>query len=85
MDTLKIIETKGYRAEELNEKHRDILKWLRYLENDFAECFEYDTGYDYGLVGDLKEEIAGDVIEQAKMWLKLQIAEYQIGFAESEV
>lgn len=84
MDVLRIIEQEGYQAENLNERHRDILEWLRYLERDFEECFEYDNGYDYGIVGDLKEEIAEDVIKQVQEWLAVQIAEYQISFAENE-
>lgn len=84
MDTQKIIEKEGYRFADLNDKHKEILRYLRDLEGAFAEGFEYDSGYDYGLVGDLKQEIAEDVIEQVKTWLAVQIAEYQIGFAESE-
>lgn len=84
MNTLAIIQKEGYRAEDLNKRHQDILLWLRYLEGDFAECFEYNGGMDYGIIGDLKSEIAQDVIEQVKEWMAVQIAEYQISFAESE-
>ena len=84
MDVLRTIETKGYRQEDLNEKHRDILTWLRYLQEDFIECFEYENPCEYGIIGDIKDEIAGAVIEQVKDWMAIQIAEYQINFAEME-
>ena len=44
MNVLAIIENEGYRTEDLNDDHRNILTWLRYLESDFAEGFEYE-GY----------------------------------------
>lgn len=84
MDVLRIIEQEGYRAEDLPEEKQRILTWLRYLESDFCDCFEYEKSYEYGIIGDLKEEIANECIEQVKVWLAIQIAEYQISFAEEE-
>lgn len=82
MDVLRTIEQEGYRAEDLPEDKQRILTWLRYLEEDFNSCFEYERAYEYGILGDLKEEIANECIEQVKAWLSIQIAEYQISFAE---
>ncbi len=84
MNTRAIIEQEGYRVEDLNERHQEVLTWLRYLADDFEQCFEYENDCEYGIIGDLKDEIARDVIEQVKTWLEIQIAEYQIGFAENE-
>lgn len=87
MDYFRIIASKGYRFEDLNERNQDIINWLNHLREDIENfewededvCLSPDT-----IIGKMKAEIAENVIEQVKFWMDVQIAEYQICLAEGQ-
>lgn len=84
MDVFRIIKQKGYRFVDLNEDNQNRIAILNILRDDF-EHFEYQGGSDVsGIVNDMVQEIAEDVIEEVKLWLDIQIAEYQITLAENQ-
>lgn len=83
MQTLKIIEKEGYRFEDLTKENQEIIRWLKYLKEDF-ENFEYQHDEISEILTDIVSEIADDVIEEVKTWMEIQIADYQISMAENQ-
>lgn len=85
MNTLKIIEQKGYRKEDLSPDNQHALAWLEYLYADM-ENFEFQDGRinsaPDSVIGQLVAEIADDVKAQMILYMGIQIAEYQIAMAE---
>lgn len=87
MDYFRIINSDGYRFEDLNKQNQDVITWLKYLREDIENfewededvCFSPDT-----IIGKMKAEIAENVMEQVKDWIDIQIAEYQIALAENQ-
>lgn len=82
VDFRRICETEGYRLEDLSKEDQRIVNALNSLADAF-EGFEPDF-YEGGTLGEIKDEIAEEVIEQVKEWFEATIAEMQVSLAEAE-
>lgn len=87
MDVIRITNKEGYRYEDLTKENKDIIDWLNYLVNDI-DGFEYDYAEvqpEHETTLDrIKNEIAVEVIEELKDYLKVTILEYQISLIENQ-
>ncbi len=86
MDTLRIIEREGYTYSDLNSDNKHSIGWLRFLLEDFDD-YEYldgDINDKDSIIGKIKAEIVGNVVEDIKDWMEIRIAEYQIAMIEGQ-
>lgn len=76
--------SEGYRAEDLTKEHQDIIWWLRHLVEELdGFSAEYETKTNSTLEK-IKNEIAKEVIEEAKEYLDSSVDEIQVSLADSE-
>ena len=88
MDVIRITNNEGYRYEDLTNENKDIIDWLNYLVNDI-DGFEYDYSKEAQTEHEttldrIKNEIAVEVIEKLKDYLRATILEYQISLIENQ-
>lgn len=85
MDVIRIINSDGYKLEDLTKENRDIINFMRYLKGDikdYADSYFFDS--DDSIISQIKEEIVSEAFGNLNDWLELQIAEYQIALIESQ-
>lgn len=76
--------SEGYRVEDLTKEHQDIIWWLRHLVEELdGFSAEYETKTNSTLEK-IKNEIAKEVIEEAKEYLDSSVDEIQVSLADSE-
>ena len=76
--------SEGYRVEDLTKEHQDIIWWLRHLVEEldgFSAEYETETN---STLEKIKNEIAKEVIEEAKEYLDSSVDEIQVSLADSE-
>ena len=76
--------SEGYRLEDLTKEHQDIIWWLRHLVEEldgFSAEYETETN---STLEKIKNEIAKEVIEEAKEYLDSSVDEIQVSLADSE-
>ena len=76
--------SEGYRVEDLTKEHQDIIWWLRHLVEEldgFSAEYETETN---STLEKIKNEIANEVIEEAKQYLDSSVDEIQVSLADSE-
>lgn len=76
--------SEGYRVEDLTKEHQDIIWWLRHLVEEldgFSAEYEVETN---STLEKIKNEIAKEVIEEAKQYLDSSVDEIQVSLADSE-
>lgn len=76
--------SEGYRVEDLTKEHQDIIWWLRHLVEEldgFSAEYETETK---STLEKIKNEIAKEVIEEAKEYLDSSVDEIQVSLADSE-
>ena len=76
--------SEGYRVEDLTKEHQDIIWWLRHLVEEldgFSAEYEVETN---SILEKIKNEIAKEVIEEAKQYLDSSVDEIQVSLADSE-
>ncbi len=76
--------SEGYRVEDLTKEHQDIIWWLRHLVEEldgFSAEYEMETN---STLEKIKNEIAKEVIEEAKEYLDSSVDEIQVSLADSE-
>ena len=76
--------SEGYRVEDLTKEHQDIIWWLRHLVEEldgFSAEYETETN---STLEKIKNEIAKEVIEEAKQYLDSSVDEIQVSLADSE-
>ena len=76
--------SEGYRVEDLTKEHQDIICWLRHLVEEldgFSAEYETETN---STLEKIKNEIAKEVIEEAKQYLDSSVDEIQVSLADSE-
>ena len=76
--------SEGYRVEDLTKEHQDIIWWLRHLVEELD-----GLSADYEIepkttLEKIKNEIAKEVIEEAKEYLDSSVDEIQVSLADSE-
>lgn len=85
MDVFRIVNSDGYKFENLTEENQNHIKWLTFLVEDLAERqFEYTDTSEDGLIQKLYNEIARDVIDDMIEHARIKLAEYQISMIESQ-
>lgn len=92
MDTERICQSEGYKAEDLNKENQAILRWLRWLEEDFsnddaeniADCFGDICLNSGSIIDKMRLECMEEFMEAVKQWIHYQINEIQIGLAQNE-
>lgn len=85
MDVLFIIRREGYRYEDLNERNKESMDWLKFLQKEFEDSYTPVEEYDEdSILGKMCNEIAGEVIEDIKRWLESTIADIQISMIEDQ-
>ncbi len=78
--------SKGYRPEDLTKEHQDIIWWLRHLVEEldgFRADYEIETEKTT-LLEKIKNEIAREIIDEAKQYLDDSVDEIQVSLADSE-
>lgn len=85
MNVRHICSTEGYRYNDLPEESKRVIDGLKMLK-DRVKVFEYDDEdiIRGNTIGQIKQEIAKDVIDSIVSDLELAICEVQIWLAESE-
>lgn len=86
MNTERIIQNEGYRLEDLSAHNQDVMKWLRFVEEEFEEHVEgyLDLSDNNSIIEKITNEIAADALNEAVVNLHLIINEIQISLAENE-
>ena len=86
MDVMRIVDSNGYRIEDMTEEHREIIRWLRYLVDDMKAWADGEYAHDDGgtLHQSLYNSIASEVAEELHEIALSTVAEYQISLRDSE-
>ena len=85
MDVIRIINSDGYKREDLNDQHRLIMAWLDNLIEDIRQmAYDYEDEKTDTMIEKMVKEIKRDTIKEICKKAEITIAEYQIAFAESE-
>ena len=85
MDTHRIINTEGYRNEDLTPENQRHIVWLKYLIGDIEEqkAENADTK-NSSLLEKLVNEIKRETIDEIVEFAEIQLEEYQISMIEEQ-
>lgn len=78
MDYVRLVENGIYKKEELNEKNKSFIEGMEFVLNELKEGFYNDSDFldDFSpTIAQMKQEIAGEVVEDIKEWIYVTICE----------